>query len=128
MIHGRIVRIALVIGLMFGAGQLMAADYSVTTVRPVSPTAFDPGNGLNLYSITAKGVELVKGSPYVLQLTDYTGQLARILYRAASTATGNSIIPVGRRISIHMGAFRQRTRLLCMTSRRGSSAERIRCR
>jgi len=78
MIHGRIVRIALALGLMFGAGELMAADYSITTVRPVSPTAFDPGNGLNLYSITAKGVELVKGSPYVLQQTDYTGQLASI--------------------------------------------------
>jgi len=74
----RMVRAALLLGLIFGAGPLMAADYSVTTVRPITPNAFDPGNGLNLYSITAKGVELVKGSPFVFHQIDYTGQLASI--------------------------------------------------
>lgn len=74
----RIGRIALFLGLIFGAAPLMAADYAVTTVRPITPDTFDPGNGLNLYSITAKGVDLVKGSPYVFQQMDYTGELASI--------------------------------------------------
>jgi hypothetical protein len=74
----RIGRIALLLGLLFGAAPLLAADYAVTTVRPITPTTFDPGNGLNLYSITAKGVDLVKGSPYIFQQLDYTGQLASI--------------------------------------------------
>jgi hypothetical protein len=74
----RIWRMSVFVALVFGAGPLMAADYSVTTVRPITPTTFDPGNGLNLYSITAKGVDLVKGSPYIFQQTDYTGQLASI--------------------------------------------------
>lgn len=74
----RIVRAVLLLGLIFAAGPLMAADYSVSTVRPITPNAFDPGNGLNLYSITAKGVELVKGSPHVLRQIDYTGQLASV--------------------------------------------------
>lgn len=78
MYANRLVRMALFVGLIFGAGPLMAADYSVTTVRPITPTGFDPGNGLNLYSITARGVELVKGSPYVFQQIDFTGQLASV--------------------------------------------------
>jgi hypothetical protein len=78
MYANRIVRIVLLLGVIFGAGPLMAADYSVTTVRPITSTGFDPGNGLNLYSITARGVELVKGSPYVFKQLDFTGQLASV--------------------------------------------------
>jgi hypothetical protein len=69
---------SVLVALVVGASPLLAADYSVGTVRPTTPETFDPGNGLNLYSITAKGVDLVKGSPYILQQTDYTGRLVSV--------------------------------------------------
>jgi hypothetical protein len=66
--------------LLLGAGQVMAADYSVAPLRPISPTGYDPGNGINLYEITAKGVELMKGSPYVFRHKDQHGTLSSLLF------------------------------------------------
>jgi hypothetical protein len=49
-------------------GSAMAADYSVGIVHKGS--GFEgAGTALNLYSITHKGVDLVRGSPYVLPPT-----------------------------------------------------------
>lgn len=61
---------------MLGAmacGSAMAADYSVGIVG--AGTGFEgAGTSLNLYSITDKGVDLVKGSPYVFpQTVPYSG-------------------------------------------------------
>jgi hypothetical protein len=83
-------RASFLLAMLLGMSRLMAADYSVTTVRPITPNIFpnnfDPGNGINLYEITGKGVELVRGSPYVFQHTDYTGQLSSILAIAMNPA------------------------------------------
>jgi hypothetical protein len=73
-------RVWFLLVLLLGAGRLLAADYSVTTVRPITPTGFDPGNGINLYEITGQGIRLVNGGPYVFQHTDFTGQLSSILF------------------------------------------------
>jgi hypothetical protein len=59
------------IGMLFGSlafGNAMAADYSVGIVDKGS--GFEgAGTALNLYSISHKGVDLVRGSPYVLPPT-----------------------------------------------------------
>ena len=59
------------IGMLLGSlafGNAMAADYSVGIVDKGS--GFEgAGTALNLYSISHKGVDLVRGSPYVLPPT-----------------------------------------------------------
>jgi len=70
----------MLVALLLGAGRLLAADYSVAPVRPISPTGYDPGNGINLYEITGKGVELVKCSPYVFRHRNQSGKLSSILF------------------------------------------------
>jgi hypothetical protein len=55
-------------GLLLGSlafGTAMAADYSVGIVNKGSGFQ-GAGTALNLYSITPKGIDLVRGSPYVL--------------------------------------------------------------
>jgi hypothetical protein len=71
----RIWRISLFAALVFGASPLMAADYSIGIVGH----GWAGGTGLNLYSITERGVDLVKGSPYIRQKKDIEGQLANVL-------------------------------------------------
>jgi hypothetical protein len=59
--------------IVFGVGPAAAADHSVSIVN-TDTAQYGAGKGLNVYSITEKGVKLVKGSPYILPETDGFGR------------------------------------------------------
>ena len=54
---------AILVGFL-ACGSSMAADYSVGIVN-LGTLPFGAGTGLNSYSISAKGIHLLPGSPYV---------------------------------------------------------------
>jgi hypothetical protein len=68
---------AIILAIIATSGSAFAADYWVG----VEGTGFSGvgGAGLNLYSVTDKGLTLVGGGPYILQQEDVNGHLAYIM-------------------------------------------------
>jgi hypothetical protein len=83
---------AFAFGGLLTAFNTMAADFAIGTVSPVVPYQFSPGNGINLYTITGKGLDLVRGSPFILREIDFSGQLSTPLLTTLSPDHGTAYV------------------------------------